>query len=248
MLIRLFCYIGACLLPAVAWAQYGVGYAEKGVISYYPNKFKRITASGETFDSEALVAGHKKIPFNSLVRITNLNNGKTVVVRVNDRGPYAYGRIMDISEGAARKIDLLATGTAKAEIEVISDGSNPSAKDEPKEKEPKENPKITSSNEANFVTGKTYSRWATQKFPKGYTHQVGSFNELARAIEHCQILENRGFKNEKIFIYVDWVKYQKLYKVFVGEFALQTEGESLKQRLKLTLGNGSVWTRQHITD
>jgi rare lipoprotein A len=245
MRTQLYIFVWTCLLPLGGGAQkqYGVGFTERGVISYYPYKSSRITASGETFDSEALVAGHKKIPFNSLVKITNLNNGKMVVVRVNDRGPYAYGRIMDISEAAARKIELLATGTAKAEIEVIGDGS-PTVREVPKPKEKEvENPRVTASNESSFITGKTYNRFATQKFPEGFTHQVGSFNELSRAIEHCQMLEYRGFKNEKIFIYVDWVKYQKVYKVLIGEFGNKEAGDALKQKLITALGTIQLWTR-----
>jgi len=235
-------------MPCHAWAQYGVGFMERGIISYYPGKYSRTTASGEIFDSKQLVAGHKKIPLNSLVKITNINNGKSVVVRINDRGPYAYGRIMDISEEAARKIDLLATGTAKADIEVISDGSIKTGKDTPKdtskEKDNEENPRITSSNEANFVTGKTYTYNAVLKHPKGFTHQIGSFIELVKAQEHCKMIAYNGFKDEKIFIYVGWEKYQKIYKVFVGEFENKTEGDKLKTLLQTTFGK-TVWTRPH---
>ncbi len=246
MQIKLLSLLITSLLPYSLWAQYSVGFSERGVISYYPTKFNRTTASGELFDSKELVAGHKKIPFNSLVKITNLNNGKTVIVRINDRGPYAYGRVMDISEAAARKIDLLATGTAKAEIEVIGDGKGTLAKDKDKlkEREPDENPRVTASNEGSFATGRSYTHTAVLKIPKGFTHQIGSFNELSKAIEHCKMLEYRGFKNDKIFIYVASEKTKKVYKVFVGEFENKIEGDKLKTLLEVTLGR-QVWTRPH---
>lgn len=235
------------MFPVFAWAQYGLDYTETGIISYYPYKFNRTTASGEVFDSEQFVAGHKKIPFNSRVRITNLNNGKMVTVRVNDRGPYAYGRIMDISEAAARKIDLLATGTAKAKIEVIEEPSGNTIsknKEKPKDKD-NTSPRITASNEVNYNVGFTYSRWGTLKTPTGFTHQVGSFFELAQAQQHCKKLDGLGFKSETMFIQAGWRNDKKIFNVLIGEFPTKEDGEPLKKRLQATLGVGNVWTKSH---
>jgi rare lipoprotein A len=213
-----------------ASAQYGPGYTERGVISYFSQKYKDKTASGEKFDNTDLVGCHKKIPFNSRVRITNLNNGKAVTVRINDRGPYAYGRIMDISEAAAQKIDLIATGTAKVDIEVISDGLESVATEEKAEPEKTEKPIVAASKEAKFITGKTYSQWGTLQTPTGYGLQMGSFVDIEKAISYCKYLRTIGFEKEKIMIYVAWENYQKAYKVMAGEYPAETDLAPLKKR------------------
>jgi len=95
------------------------GYSESGVISYYAKKFHgRKTASGERFDSKALTAAHRTLPFGTEVKVTNLDNGKSVNVRVNDRGPFHADRVMDVSPAAARELGLMGPGMAEARIEV----------------------------------------------------------------------------------------------------------------------------------
>ena len=97
----------------------GAGYEEKGKVSYYADKFHgRRTASGAIFDKNALTAAHRSLPFKTKVEVTNLDNGKTVVVEVNDRGPYSDDRILDVSPAAARKLGLMGTGTANAKVVV----------------------------------------------------------------------------------------------------------------------------------
>jgi rare lipoprotein A len=90
---------------------------EKGGASYYADKFKgRRTASGEKFRQHKLTAAHKTLPFGTIVRVKNLSNGKTVKVRINDRGPFVSGRIIDLSKRAAKKLGIVQSGTAKVEI------------------------------------------------------------------------------------------------------------------------------------
>ena len=78
------------------------------------------TASGERFNPNKLTAAHRKLPFNTNVRVTHLENGKSVIVRINDRGPYAKGRLIDLSKAAAREIDMLGSGHAKVEIVALA--------------------------------------------------------------------------------------------------------------------------------
>jgi rare lipoprotein A len=97
------------------------GYTEIGFASYYGydcagNK----TANGEKFNPNGLTAAHRTLPFNTLLRVTNLGNSKSVVVRVNDRGPHARNRIIDLAYGAAKRIDLVRAGHAKVKIEVVT--------------------------------------------------------------------------------------------------------------------------------
>ena len=93
----------------------------QGTASYYGGKFHgRKTASGERFNQEALTAAHKTLPLGTKVRVTNLRNGESVDVKINDRGPYHKGRVIDLSKGAARELRMINSGTAKVKVEVIA--------------------------------------------------------------------------------------------------------------------------------
>jgi rare lipoprotein A len=96
----------------------------EGIASYYAQDFHgKQTSNGETFDMNALTAAHRTFPFGTKVRVTNLENNKTVIVRVNDRGPFKEGRMMDLSMGAAKEIDLIRTGTARVRLDVLEWGN-----------------------------------------------------------------------------------------------------------------------------
>ncbi len=98
-----------------------VGYVQKGVASYYAEEFHgKKTANGEKFNMNDFTAAHPRIRFNTLLKVTNLDNGKEVTVRVNDRGPYVGGRILDLSRAAAQKVDMVKNGTANIKVEVIA--------------------------------------------------------------------------------------------------------------------------------
>jgi len=92
-----------------------------GNASWYGGKFHgRKTASGERFDKYRYTGAHKRLPFGTIVKVTNLRNGKDVYVRVNDRGPYVSGRIMDVSRAAAEVIGLKKRGVTRVKVEVVS--------------------------------------------------------------------------------------------------------------------------------
>ena len=91
-----------------------------GIASYYGGKFHgKRTASGEIFNKNAMTAAHRSLAFGTKVKVTNLRNGRTVLVRVNDRGPHVRGRIIDLSQAAAKKIGLSYAGTARVKLEVL---------------------------------------------------------------------------------------------------------------------------------
>ena len=93
--------------------------AEKGMASYYADALNgNSTASGEPYDKDDLTAAHRTLEFGTLVKVTNLDNGKSVTVRINDRGPHTKDRIIDVSGAAAAKLGLLDSGTAKVSLEV----------------------------------------------------------------------------------------------------------------------------------
>ncbi len=104
------------------------GFRERGRASWYGKKFHgKRTANGESYDMFKMSAAHKTLPLPSYARITNLENGRSVVVRINDRGPFYPGRIVDLSYAAAAKIDLLHHGSADVELEVLTPGAGASA-------------------------------------------------------------------------------------------------------------------------
>lgn len=103
-----------------------VGSIETGVASWYGHPYHgRPAADGEIYDMEKLVAAHRTLPFNTWVRVTNLNNSKSVDVRIIDRGPFVGGRIIDLSHAAARSVDMIGAGIAQVRIEVIAAPQNP---------------------------------------------------------------------------------------------------------------------------
>ncbi|MGY8781313.1 MAG: septal ring lytic transglycosylase RlpA family protein [Fidelibacterota bacterium] len=96
-----------------------------GVSSFYAEAFHgKLTANGEVYDMYGVTAAHKTLPLNTVARVTNLENNKSLILRINDRGPYVKGRILDCSYGAAKKLDFINNGTAKVKIEVIDWGDN----------------------------------------------------------------------------------------------------------------------------
>ncbi len=99
-------------------------YRERGIASWYGRKFHgRRTASGEPYDMYKMTAAHRTLPLPSFLRVTNLLNGRSVVVRVNDRGPFHPNRLIDLSYAAAHRLGVLATGTAPVELELVTPDS-----------------------------------------------------------------------------------------------------------------------------
>lgn len=93
---------------------------EEGLASWYGGKFQgRTTASGEVFDTNLLTAAHKELAFDTLVKVTNLRNEQSVIVRINDRGPFVEGRIIDLSRAAADAIGLVSMGVAPVKVEIV---------------------------------------------------------------------------------------------------------------------------------
>jgi rare lipoprotein A len=97
-----------------------------GIASWYGGEFHgRTTSNGEVYDMHDLTAAHRTLPFGTLVEVTNLQNGRTVTVRINDRGPFVKGRIIDLSLAAARLLDLVGPGTAPVSLEVVREAVLP---------------------------------------------------------------------------------------------------------------------------
>ncbi len=118
-LLSILCSI--ILLTSCAGKSYfPSGNVQKGIASWYGSDFHgKLTSNGEIYNMHALTAAHKTLPFGAYVRVTNLHNGKSIVVRINDRGPFIKGRIIDLSYAAAKKLGMDITGVAPVKIKVL---------------------------------------------------------------------------------------------------------------------------------
>ncbi len=135
------------------------GYVEEGMASYYGKKFHgRLTSSQEVYDMYAFSAAHKSLPLPSYVRVTNLANGKSVVVRVNDRGPFHAGRVIDLSYAAATKLGFTKQGTAKVEVRALTPADGRGGR--PDERTARAEPQATPATVAdNSVSADEFERW-----------------------------------------------------------------------------------------
>jgi rare lipoprotein A len=107
------------------------GYRQRGTASWYGSKFHgRRTSSGEPYDMHLATAAHKTLPLPSYAEVTNLDNGRKVIVKINDRGPFKDDRLIDLSYGAALRLGMIATGTARVEVRVIDSSTMASAESE----------------------------------------------------------------------------------------------------------------------
>src|SRR5690554_3042395 len=105
---------------AISVSKKDMSALESGVASWYGPKFHgRLTANGEKYDMDGMTAAHRTLPFNTIVVVENLDNGKTVQVRINDRGPFAKDRIIDLSRSAAKQIEMIGPGTANVRVYLI---------------------------------------------------------------------------------------------------------------------------------
>ena len=99
------------------------GGFEEGYASYYADEFHgRKTANGETYDMNALTAAHRTLAFGTRVRVRNTTNGRTVIVRINDRGPFKSGRIIDVSLAAAKQLKMIGPGTSRVQLQILESG------------------------------------------------------------------------------------------------------------------------------
>ena len=109
-----------CSTHQVVAGPKGIGFTEYGQASYYADKYhNRKTASGQIYRHELMTAAHKRLPFGTIVKVTNVKNGKSVVVKINDRGPFVKGRVIDLSKSAFKSIGNISSGLLSVKIEVV---------------------------------------------------------------------------------------------------------------------------------
>lgn len=193
----------------------------KGQASFYNDKLHgRETASGEKYDKFALTAAHKTLPFGTKVKVTNLWNGKSVVVKVNDRGPFKEGRIIDVSKAAAIELQMIDAGVVDVRVDVLG-------KEEPKSStSPKTN---TKTNDLPKGDG-TYQFQARKLQPTGYGVQIASFAEFYNLLGLIEKLTDEGIKD--IFINTDQIKGKRVFRIIVGNFEKKAQAELYLVSLK----------------
>jgi len=125
LLLLLFIVSSCGVIPRTPSSKTLAALGEGRASWYGPNFHGKLTANGETFDMNGLTAAHRTLPFNTMVRVDNLDNGRTVIVRINDRGPYVDNRIIDLSRKAASDLGMINAGTASVRLSLIEEGDRP---------------------------------------------------------------------------------------------------------------------------
>ena len=207
------------------------GHIERGTASWYgPGFHAERTSSGEPYDMYAMTAAHKTLPIPAYVRVTNLDNGRSVVVRVNDRGPFVGERIIDLSYTAAWKLDMLRQGTAPVEIRVLEPGEDPpavstSALPSVPTPAPTPAPTAASSRASTPATGPIGIGVSSRYL------QAGSFASRANAETVIGNLAGAGIRN--VVIREARVGERQVFRVQVGPLDGAIEADDMVERLRL---------------
>lgn len=199
------------------------GYRERGIASWYGNKFHgRNTSNGEVYDMFAMTAAHKSLPIPCYVKVTNLDNGRAVIVRVNDRGPFHGDRIIDLSYAAAKKLDYSTSGTAHVEVAIINpENYQPNAVQQPS---------IEFSKQSSLQTPSVTIAAASQPYhlPDNTFLQVGAFtSELA-----AKDLSERVQELSSYPVKVHQSASNPLFKVLIGPVVDRLKLIDLRQSLE----------------
>lgn len=197
-------------------------FFQVGTASYYADKFEgRTTANGEKYNGSKMTAAHRMLPFGTVVRVTNLKNNLSCEVRINDRGPFVEGRLIDLSRAAARKLDFIQEGLAEVRIEVIKESGEAIA-GEATHRKVYDSPQEIS-REYHELHSKTVS-------PKGYGVQIGSYGEFANMVAVVEHLKKSYQK--KVIVEVAVVNDQRVYKIIISGEKNREKAEDLKDALK----------------
>lgn len=246
--MRSYSVFGITYHPFVA----NIGDTFEGIASWYgPDFHSKKTSNGEIYNMYDMTAAHKTLPMNTVVRVNNLENGKSIIVRINDRGPFVKGRIIDLSNKAAHEIDMVRKGTAKVKVTVLGYNGEIENKMSPEVQAPIGQPtpsveqiettidalepldikedKITTttvSSAAKVIPSTNISK--STNFASGnYSIQVGAFGLEAGAIKTKNDYQSR-FRNNKVDIIKVFVNGKTLHKVLIKGFKSYDDANSFK--------------------
>lgn len=191
--------------------QSSLGYRKRGTASWYGKKFHgRKTSSGETYNMYAFTAAHKSLPLPTNVRVTNLRNGKSIVVRVNDRGPFVGDRIIDLSYAAARQLDMITQGTAPVEIVALNEKPGSSAAQQTTAAKASPTPAVAPAREPQPASQPLIARQAGKQMYM----QVGAFSSEQNAKQLANLLTDTGIG--KVAVTPTSESTAVLYRVRIG--------------------------------
>jgi rare lipoprotein A len=246
-------YLALFLFPIFLMGQ--TGYVQEGKASFYADKFEgRTTASGERYSHSRSTCAHLTLPFGTLVRVTNLANNESLVVRVNDRGPFVPNRIIDLSRSAAEKLGFIQYGIADVKIEAIEgegdstgppvatsytnskpkDVSRPKPQPQPKKVEEtpqKQVQEVKRPSPTEIISSsevELYSIDVTRQRPGGFTIQIGSYKELANLLRIADDLKTSLKKEVKV--QVATINGEKVYRLMLGEFSSRRDAEAYQPK------------------
>lgn len=205
-------------------------YKARGIASWYGKKFHgQRTSIGETYDMYAMSAAHTILPIPSYARVTNTANGKSVVVRINDRGPFMHDRIIDLSYAAAHKLDIIGAGSMEVEVESLSPDAvvSPAPGMEPVQNTPLENPPPVS---APTPAPAAHVAAAT---PAGVYLQLGAFKTHSSAQDFMEKMQHKlGHSSHKLALH----SQAGLIRVQIGPYANANEAREAAEKLHGKLG------------
>ena len=215
MKIRIVLFVTFMFVYVFVHAQ-NKNYVKTGIASFYADKFEgRTTANGEIYYHAKKTAAHRTLPFGSIVKVTNLENNKYAVVRINDRGPFVDNRIIDLSKSVAQELGFVKKGLAKVKIELIA-----STDDLPDNK-----PLVKRK-----LQNKAYYKVNVDVVsPSGKGVQIGSYKDDENVFRLAERLKKKY--NEEVFIEVATIKKQKVYRIILGNYNSNAQLNSLKNKL-----------------
>jgi len=199
----------------------GLAQTQFGKASFYADKFEgRSTASGEKYRHKDLTAAHRSLPFGTKVKVTNVDNNKSVVVSINDRGPYVENRIIDLSKSAAKKLDFLVQGLANVKLEIVDAGSG------------KESSSLNLESATEVVPDEKefYDFKTTRINPVGFGVQIGTYKELINLMRLSNNLKNSYRK--RVVIRVKDINGQKFYSIILGKYSSREKADNFLNLLK----------------
>jgi rare lipoprotein A len=207
------------VIAFVCVAGWSFAQTQTGKASFYADKFEgAMTASGEKYRHSKATAAHKTLPFGTKVRVTNLENNKSVEVVINDRGPYVDGRIVDLSKSAAEELGYINKGLADVKLEVIDAGDGKGGG-------------VVVPIDRVAVDEKEFYDFEIKRFePKGWGVQIGTYQELVNLMRLADNLKNSYKK--KVNVQVKVVNGLKYYSLCLGEFSSRSKADGFISEVK----------------
>jgi rare lipoprotein A len=207
------------LLFLIAFASVASAQTQTGKASFYADKFEGArTASGEKYKKKKLTGAHKSLPFGTKVRVTNLANNQSVIVTINDRGPYIDGRVIDVSKAAAEKLGFVNQGLAEVQLEVIDPGDG-------KVKQTEIRIEHVAVDEKEF-----YEFRIERSKPAGFGVQIGNYQELVNLMRLAENLKN-SYKRD-VTVQVKVINGVKYYGLILGNFPNRAKAEDFRTQVK----------------